>query len=88
MLTAGQPVEQPISGNKRRIESLKIENLMNKTEKVCNMFSTLGGGGGGGGEKNLWTKLFIVLCLLEDFPIFYCYCLKYMYLYLSEHHFV
>ena len=44
MLTAGQPVEQPISGNKRKIESLKIENLMNKTEKVCNMFRTLAGG--------------------------------------------
>lgn len=29
-----QPVDQPVVGNKRKIESLKIENLMNKTEKL------------------------------------------------------
>lgn len=29
-----QQTLQPIGGNKRKIESLRIENLMKKTEKV------------------------------------------------------
>ena len=29
-----QTLQQAIDGNKRKIESLKIENLMRKTEKV------------------------------------------------------
>ena len=29
-----QQTLQPIDGNKRKIESLRIENLMKKTEKV------------------------------------------------------
>ena len=32
--TVVRPVDQPVAGNKRKIESLKIENLMNKMEKV------------------------------------------------------
>lgn len=32
--TVVRPVDQPVAGNKRKIESLKIENLMKKMEKV------------------------------------------------------
>lgn len=36
-MTAEKPDHQPVVGNNGKIESLKIENLMNKMEKVSNV---------------------------------------------------
>jgi len=38
--TSKQEADKPIVGNKRKIESLKIENLMSKTEKVSSVSKT------------------------------------------------
>lgn len=38
--TSKQEADKSVAGNKRKIESLKIENLMSKTEKVSSVSKT------------------------------------------------
>ena len=38
--TSKQEADKSVVGNKRKIESLKIENLMSKTEKVSSVSKT------------------------------------------------
>ena len=40
MTTSKQEADKSVVGNKRKIESLKIENLMSKTEKVSSVSKT------------------------------------------------
>ena len=40
MATSKQEADKSVVGNKRKIESLKIENLMSKTEKVSSVSKT------------------------------------------------
>ena len=40
MATSRQEADKSVVGNKRKIESLKIENLMSKTEKVSSVSKT------------------------------------------------
>ena len=40
MATSKQEADKSVVGNKRKIESLKIENLMSKTEKVSSVNKT------------------------------------------------
>ena len=40
MATSKQEADKSVVGNKRKIENLKIENLMSKTEKVSSVSKT------------------------------------------------